>query len=113
MSYTHDIEMTILCSILENQHYNCDKRILQVQLKEIYFTDAFHKKLVKGINRLIELEEPIDTDFLRLKFFEANKWTLQEDNRLIDIISKQPIATYNLYEKYYKQIVKNVKRLAL
>ena len=104
---TINIERAVLCSILEADFINADTKILSAELRESMFTDKFHKLIVKAINRLKELKEPINTDFLRLRFMQANKWSLDYDNQLLEIITHQPIATFDLFNSYYRQLKKN------
>lgn len=104
---TLDIERAVLCSILEAEFVQSDARILNVELRERMFTDDFHKLMVKAINRLKELGEPINTDFLRLRFMQGNKWRVDYDCKLIEIIAHRPIATYELFNSYYQQLKKN------
>ncbi|MCW8932196.1 MAG: hypothetical protein OQL19_18425 [Gammaproteobacteria bacterium] len=104
---TIDIERAVLCSVLEADFLNSDKRIKDIELRGGMFTDKFHKLMVNAINRLKELKEPINTDFLRLRFMQANKWQLDYDAKLIEIIAHQPIATYDLFNSYYQQLRKN------
>ena len=104
---TMDIERAVLCSVLEADFVNADQRIQDVELRDGMFTDRFHKLIVKAINRLKELQEPINTDFLRLRFMQANKWQLDYDSKLLEIMVHQPIATFEQFNSYYVQLKKN------
>ena len=98
----HNIERSLLCSILELHFVNSDEAILKHELNHELFTNPTHKLLVKAINRLRVLDEPITTDYVREKLLGAGAWTLQQDNELVDIISAQPLGTYDLWIGYYK-----------
>ena len=104
---TLNIERAVLVSIIESDFVQSDNRILIAELRAGMFTNNFHKLIVNAINRLRELKEPINTDFLRLRFMQANKWSLDYDNQLLEIITHQPIATFDLFNSYYQQLKKN------
>jgi hypothetical protein len=106
----HNIERSLLCSILELHFVNSDEAILKHELNHELFTNPTHKLLVKAINRLRVLNEPITTDFVRAKLIGAGAWTLQQDNELLDIISAQPLGTYDLWIGYYKLLEQNNKK---
>jgi len=115
MTTNFNIEQTLLVSILEHDHILSDKKILDVKLESSYFSEPFHKKLVSGVNRLKDLNLPICTVLLRKRFVEANKWSLQEDNQLIELMTHNPMATYNGFVSFYNEIKKdnNAKLSAL
>ena len=93
MNNTYFIERGLIASLL-----NYEK---EAELNPNHFTSEFHIKLVKGINRLKELNMPIDFEVLRNKFLEANKWTTHEDNQLIDIMSNTtPFGSDKLFNAY-------------
>jgi hypothetical protein len=101
---TTDIERSILVSVLEQQFIGTDPKIIDAELDPKFFRDPFCRKLVKGINRLKELDEPINTDFLRLKFMEAKAWEIKDDLELIQIITHNPIGTLRLFSAYYSKL---------
>jgi len=107
MSNTYQIEKSVIASVL-----NYEK---EIELNPSHFTNEFHIKLVKGINRLKELDMPIDFELLRNKFLSANKWTISEDNQLIDIMTNTtPFGSDELFNKYVsvidKEYVNNLDR---
>jgi len=95
-----NIEKSLLASVLNSANSEID-----IKLDKNFFTVAFHKKLIAGINRLRELNKPIDFELLRNSFIKANKWSLNEDNALIDIMtSTTPFGSNNLFNQYYKHL---------
>ena len=97
MNSTYYIEKSILASILNSE--------LIYELSANKFTNMFHRKLVNGINRLKELGEYIDFETLRNKFLNANKWTFEEDNMLIDLMSNTtPFSTQKIFDEYMRII---------
>ena len=106
MTSTHSIEQSILCSVIENSHIGGDKKIIEEKLIPEHFTDSFHVKITKAINRLKELDEPIDTDYIRMKFMDAKQWGLVDDNKLIELISHTPFGTYKHFKFYIDVIAK-------
>jgi len=105
-SATYDIEKSIIVSVIENSFIGNDNRIVDVSLNSSYFNDSFHKLIVNAINRLKELGEPIDSDFIRLKFIEVKKWNTDYDNKLIEIMYHNPIGTLDLFNSYYSKLKK-------
>ena len=105
-----NIERSILCSVLEYHIIGAQSGIIDVDLNANLFTVPFHKKIVSGINRLKQLNEPIDTDTLRAKFIEAKKWNMQEDYELLSIISHNPFGTLNMFNSYLSILNKNYKK---
>lgn len=100
MTNTYQIERSIIASVLNSE--------LDHNLTPDHFTDMFHRKLVIGINRLKELDEYIDFELLRNKFYSANKWSMGEDFALTDIMTNTtPFGSQDLFNKYYETIVKN------
>lgn len=104
-----NIEKSILCTVLENSIIGGDEKIVKVKLEANLFIVPFHKKLVSGIHRVKELNIPLDTDTVRAKFQQANKWTMQEDNMLIEIISHNCFGSYELFIRYYNLLKENHK----
>jgi len=93
MNNTYFIERSLIASVL-----NYEK---EAELNPSHFSNEFHRKLATGINRLKELEMPIDFEVLRNKFLEANKWTTHEDNQLIDIMTNTtPFGSDKLFNAY-------------
>lgn len=106
----YNFEVTVLCSVLENIHIGGDKRIMEAELKESYFNNIFHRLLVRGINRLKALGEPVNTDFLRQRFVDAGKWDFVKDHALIDIISHNPCGTFELFDHYLGELKKQNRK---
>ena len=108
-----NLEQSLLCTVLENDFINRDKRISDFNLDERYFFFEQHKFLIRGISRLKELNEPVGTDMLRYKIQKANKWSNQTfsnfvslDECLLNIISATPF-TYDLFIRYYDVLKKD------
>ena len=108
-----NLERSLLCTVLENDFINRDKRISDFNLDEIYFFFEQHKFLIRGMKRLKELNEPVGTDILRYKIQKANKWSNQTfsnfvslDECLSSIISATPF-TYDLFIRYYDVLKKD------
>jgi len=103
MTDAYNIERSILASVLNSE--------IDVELNKNYFTTLFHQKLVIGINRLKELEEYIDFETLRNSYKKVNKWTYEEDNQLLDIMTNTtPFGSQyavNAYMKILKDTYKN------
>ena len=100
---TYFIEKSILASVL-----NFEKNIADFEITPDFFEDNFHKKLIIGCFRLKELNEPIDFELLRNKFLKANKWTIQEDAKLIDIMTNTiPFGSDELFSAYLKVLKNN------
>ena len=98
-----EIEKSILVSILEHDFVVSDKRILEVELSAEYFTHPIHKLFINAINRLKELDEPVNSDFLRAKFIEGHKWDeLSHEVQLLEIIASNPLGSLYLFESYLK-----------
>ena len=107
MNNTYFIERSLIASVL-----NYEK---EIELNPNHFTNEFHIKLIKGINRLKELDMPLDFEVLRNKFLEANKWNTHEDNQLIDIMTNTtPFGSNKLFNEYVnvikKEYVNNLDR---
>ena len=97
MNNTYYIEKAVLASVLNSEIHH--------DLNANKFSTMFHKKLVNGINRLKELKEHIDFETLRNKFLKANKWTFEQDNMLIELMSNTtPFSTQDIFSKYIKII---------
>lgn len=89
-----NIERALIASLLNNEQSH------EVNAK--HFTNTFHIKLINGYNRLKELQEPIDFELLRNKFIKANKWSIQEDNMLLDIMcNTTPFGSKEMLNRYY------------
>lgn len=97
-----NIERNLLCSVLEHNFIGNDKRIMEVELDSSVFSDKYHKLIVNGINRLKELKEPVDSDVLKIKFEGAKKWDFQLEYVILEILTANPIGTYDLFMSYYK-----------
>jgi len=105
MRSTYYIEKSILASALNSE--------IQIEIKKDYFSTEFHRKLAAGINRLKELGEYIDFELLRNKFIKAHKWSIQEDEMLIDIMtSTTPFATKQIAGSYL-DILKEESKMSL
>lgn len=102
MNYNYTIERTVLASILNGE--------IQTDIDPNYFQTPFHKKLANGINRLKELDMPVDFELLRNKFVKGGKWTLQEDEALTDIMTHtMPFTVQELFDAYYDVLKKDYK----
>ena len=102
MSNTYFIEKSIIASELNSE--------MQTELNPNYFTDMFHRKLVNGINRLKQLKEYVDFEMLRFKFIEAKKWTMQEDNQLVDMMTNTiPFGSNSTFNSYYEMLKSQYK----
>ena len=99
MSNTQNIERSIIASVLSSEIVH--------DINPYYFTNEFHRKLVKGINRLKELNEGIDFELLRNRFIKAKKWTIGEDTELMMIMTQTtPFASQELFHAYYRVLEK-------
>lgn len=105
MLHTENIEKSILVSVLEAEFVNSDRRIVEMNLNADYFSNGFHKMLVKGINRLKELNDPVNTDMLRYRFISANKWDYKLDDLLMEIMAHNPLQ-YDNFTRYYSLLEK-------
>ena len=102
MTNTYYIERSVIASIINSE--------IEYDLNQNHFTDMFHRKLINGINRLKELGEYIDFEILRNKFNKANKWTFQEDEKLIELMTfTTPFSTQKIFNEYHKIIVDEYK----
>jgi hypothetical protein len=103
-----------LCSILESQHLNSCKKILQHKINPDVFTED-RVAIAKGINRLKELSLPICSDVLILKFTEANKFTFDLQHEIMEVIgAANPFGTYELFSQYYNILEqKNNERIKI
>ena len=99
MSNTYNIEKSIIASLL-NYEYEED-------INTNLFNNLFHRKLINGYNRLKKIGEALDFEVLRFKFSEANKWTMQEDGMLIDIMTNTTPFGHKSTFNNYLQILKN------
>jgi len=105
MRSTYYIEKAVLASILNSEQ--------KVDIQKDFFSTEFHRKLAAGINRLKKLNDFIDFELLRNKFIKAKKWSFQEDEMLIDLMtSTTPFATKNIVEAYIN-ILKEESKLNL
>ena len=94
MNNNFALERAVLASVLNGE--------VQADLDPNYFQTPFHKKLVNGINRLKELDLPIDFELLRNKFLKSGKWSFQEDNTLVELMTHtMPFSTQMLFDAYY------------
>lgn len=105
-----NIEKTILATILENDFLMMDSRIHEFKIEHKYFTGD-NIFIVKAINRLKELDEPVCTDTLWDKLVNNATWEQRQKNAikyeelLIDIIARN-IFSYKIMIKYY-DFIKN------
>jgi len=102
-----NIERSILCSILEHNFINNDKKIVSTVLDANLFQDKHHRLFANSINRLRELDKPIDSDMLRLKLIEAKKWDFYMEDSLMKIMTCNPFGSYYVFDKYYKTLRSN------
>ena len=102
MNNNFALERAVLASVLNGE--------VQADLDPNYFQTPFHKKLVNGINRLKELDLPVDFELLRNKFLKSGKWSFQEDNALIELMTHtMPFSTQMLFDAYYDILKKDYK----
>jgi hypothetical protein len=110
------IERLILKSVLENNFVSNDARILKVDLNPDYFEHKHHKVFVRAINRLKELNQPVDTDTMRTKFKSVRAWDMAMidgvglEDSLLDILGANPAGTLGLFNSYYKFLEDNYKQ---
>ena len=102
-----NIERNILCSILEHNFIGNDKKIFSTILNVDYFSDKHHKLFASSINRLRELDEPIDSDMVRLKLQSVKKWDFYLEDSLLKIMGANPLGTHDLFMQYYKVLEKH------
>ena len=111
-----NIERNILCSVLEHNFIDNDKKIIDEVLEYSIFSKE-HQLFVKSIKRLKELDEPVDADTIRLKLQEANKWDFYLEESLLKIISSNPFESYEIFKSYLdlleKQAVDKKKQNAI
>ncbi len=97
------IENSLLVSVLEHDFVQNDKNILQINLNPEIFTDKINKLFVTAINRLKELNEPVNSDVMRIKFMKADKWNfIAYDEQLMRIIASNPFGTVDMFKSYLK-----------
>jgi len=105
-----NIERNILSSILEYNFIQSEKKILNEILDYRIFIDKHHILFVKSINRLKELDEVVDSDTIRLKLQEVNKWDFYLEQSLLDIMTAQPFSSYKLFKDYLNILEENYKQ---
>lgn len=106
------IEQSILATLIYAYSYlsrDEAKAIHSININKDFFSFYFHKKLFLGIQRLKELDLPIDEVLLREKFVNGNKWTLQEDNMLIELLTHNCL-TLNSFKSYLSILEDKYKR---
>lgn len=110
-----NFERVVICSVFEANRLQLDKQVANLKLEPLFFENPFHKKIVAGINRLVELNYLVDELILREQFIKAGKWSLQEDDALLNIMAQTPFATYEQVMHYYKMLEKSyfVKKAVL
>ena len=107
MNNNFALERSIIASVLNASKYNTE---IEADLDVNYFQAPFHKKLVNGINRLKELDLPTDFELLRNKFLKSGKWSFQEDNALIELMTHtMPFSTQMLFDTYYDVLKRDYK----
>jgi len=107
MTNTYFIERGVIASLLNYER--------EEEVNPQHFTNEFHRKLIIGINKLKELDMPIDFEILRNKFISVHKWATHEDNQLIDIMTNTtPFRSTELFNGYMeiikKEYVNNLDR---
>ncbi len=103
-----DIERAILVSVLEAQFVGSSEEIVKFSLDSEVFIHPTHKLLVKSIERLKELGEPIDTDYVRAKLIDSERWRVGMDEDLLNIMTHQPLGTFTQFIHYYNLLSKKV-----
>lgn len=102
-----NIERMLLCSILEHNFIPSEDKIMTVELDAKYFTHKNHKVFVNAINRLKELDEPIDSDTIRHKFNKVGRWEnvireeMSQEQSLLEIMTARGIGSHSLFMNYY------------
>jgi len=109
LNNTDYIEKVVIVSKLEADFIGADKRIRDFRLEPRIFKNKFHKKIAIGINRLVELNLPLDFEVLRDRFLRANKWSLIEDDMLIEIMTHNAFGSWDIFERYYKLLEEDTK----
>ena len=106
------IEQSILATLIFAYSYlNKDeaKAIHNLKIQKEFFSNNFYRKLFIGLQRLKELDLPIDEVILRDKFISANKWSLQEDNMLIELLTHNCL-TLSSFKSYLSTLEDKYKR---
>jgi|GEM_PF-3510686 len=110
-----NIETSIVCTILENNFISMDKNITNFKIEDKYFNSPELRFIVKGINRLKELDEPIDLDILKYYIYKSDNYLrvfsscFMLDDFLIKLISSNSL-TYNSLCKYYDILKKEYEQ---
>lgn len=96
------IEKSILSTILFSHHSKEDEAYLNsVELYEEYFSDHFHKLVVRQINHNKALGLSTQEEFITNAMGIAGTLT----NQMLEIIAANPFSKH-LFETYYKQLTK-------
>jgi len=104
MNSNFHIERSILASVL------CNVNCISFDLDPNHFSNPFHRKLVNGINRLKELDMPIDFEILSKKFIDDRKWSVQEHNALYEMLTHtSPFGSQEAFDNYYEILKKSYK----
>lgn len=105
-----NIERNIICTLLEGSFVNSEVRAEDIEINKNYFTLEEHRVIINGINRLKELNEPVDSDMIRLKFSEANRWNARLESALMNIMLANLFGSKSLFSRYYSILENNYKK---
>jgi hypothetical protein len=97
-----NIEKALICSVLMSDFSPEQKQILDFVLDPDLFTHGHNRLFVKSINRLKELDLPVEELTLHVKLKPV--MTMQIENELIDILTQNPFGTINTFKAYYDML---------
>ena len=98
----YSIEKSILASVMFSHHQKADEEFFNnIELYEEYFSDKFHRLVVKQINYNKALGLSYQEEYITEAM--ANSGTLT--NQMLEILNANPFSRY-LFETYYKQLSK-------
>lgn len=107
-SSNYYLETSILSSVLFAHNQCRDEQFFyDVELKEEYFTNQFHKIVVRQINENKVKNIPIQDDYVCQ---ELAKKRIIDDNLYTNIMMANPFSKY-LFEKYYANMKKGDKSI--
>ena len=105
------IEKALIASVFDaNDPFTEDlKLIREFVLNPKYFTDHFTRLMAMSINRLRELDLPIDFELAREKLAGAGKWCLAFDDALIELMTHKGFSTFSTFKEYYAILRENYR----
>ena len=104
-----DIEKSILVTMLEQDFVQCDERVRTFNIDYKVFLHKPHRTIARGIIRLKEMGKPVHTDILREQYMKVNKWDMELEATMLDIMIHNPFGTYELFNKYYTELLEHSK----